>query len=124
MESAVKAAKSMMTKCVTDVSDQYLALRNTPLQGLPSPAQLIFQRRTRSLIPITPAQLKPTVIDAELLVDQRIKSMNKSHDRSSKPVKPFVPGDVKFDIFDSLNRKHVWDNGVIETLDKTLAHTL
>ena len=54
-ESAVKIVKRMMRKAVAEGEDQYealLELRSTPRQGgLPSPAQVMFGRTTRTLIP-------------------------------------------------------------------------
>ena len=62
-ESAVKAAKRMLKKCQKSGSDMYLALleiRNTPNQGMESsPVQRLFNRRTRSLIPMTENLLAP-----------------------------------------------------------------
>jgi hypothetical protein len=55
VENAVKTAKRIMTKAREANSDPLLALlewRNTPSEQLgPSPAQLIFGRRTRTRIP-------------------------------------------------------------------------
>ena len=54
-ESTVKIVKRMMRKAIDEGENQYealLELRSTPRQGgLPSPAQLMFGRRTRTLIP-------------------------------------------------------------------------
>ena len=54
-ESGVKIVKRMMRKAIAEGEDQYealLELRSTPRQGgLPSPAQLMFGRTTRTLIP-------------------------------------------------------------------------
>ena len=57
-ESAVKLIKQVLKKAVADNTDQYLALlelRNTPRQNTNcSPAQLMFNRATRSIIPTAP----------------------------------------------------------------------
>ena len=53
-EAAVKVVKDMMTRCLIDHEDQYealLELRNTPRQNGESPAQVMFQRETRTLLP-------------------------------------------------------------------------
>ena len=57
VENAIKTAKSLLKKSKTSRSDIYLVLlkcRNTPSEGLQStPAQRMFGRRTRTLIPTT-----------------------------------------------------------------------
>ena len=56
VERAIQVAKSLMQKAVDDRRDPFLAVlefRNTPSERLQlSPVQIIFGRRTRSLIPI------------------------------------------------------------------------
>jgi len=55
VENAVKTAKMLMMKAVEDKQDPFLALldwRNTPSEELQlSPAQIMFGRRTRTLMP-------------------------------------------------------------------------
>ena len=57
VEAAVKVAKNLLTKSKADGKNPLLALlelRNTPSQGLDSsPAQQFFNRRTRTLLPVT-----------------------------------------------------------------------
>ncbi|KAK3738937.1 hypothetical protein RRG08_006504 [Elysia crispata] len=53
-ESAVKVVKNMMKRCLIDHEDQYeglLELRNTPRQDGIIPAQVMFQREMRTLLP-------------------------------------------------------------------------
>ena len=61
-ESAVKAAKHLINKCVKEKSDMHLALLelwNTPIQGMEcSPVQLMFQWQTRSTLPVWAELLK------------------------------------------------------------------
>ena len=56
VERAIKVVKALLQKAVEDKRDQFLALLdfcNTPSESLQlSPVQIIFGRRTRSLIPI------------------------------------------------------------------------
>jgi len=56
-ENAVKCAKRLMEKAIEDKQDPFLALlawRNTPSEQLgPSPAQIMFGRRTRTHLPLT-----------------------------------------------------------------------
>ena len=64
-ENAVKICKQMMKKCQLSNGDVYNALldfRNTPSAETGySPAQLMFGRRTRTLLPIPQNKLKPEV---------------------------------------------------------------
>ena len=66
-ESAVKTAKRLLKKAVDSGSDPYLAIldyRNTPSQGTEtSPAQRLFGRRTRNLLPMTAKLLEPQRVD-------------------------------------------------------------
>ena len=53
-ENAVKQAKQLLEKCRKDGSDVQLGLlnlRNTPGDGMGSPAQRLLSRRTRTTIP-------------------------------------------------------------------------
>ena len=70
-ESAVKETKKILRKCRASGSDAFLALldhRNTPPAGVQvSPAQRLFNRRTRSLLPMTANLLEPQAVsDSEL----------------------------------------------------------
>ena len=65
-ESAVKILKNLMIKAEADGRDVYLALldwRNTPTEDIgSSPAQRLFGRRTRTLLPSSNQLLKPDAI--------------------------------------------------------------
>ncbi|KAK2146392.1 hypothetical protein LSH36_611g03056 [Paralvinella palmiformis] len=64
VEAAVKSAKRMLKKTRESGADQYLTLldiRNTPTNDLPSPAQRLINRRTRTLIPMTDRLLEPAL---------------------------------------------------------------
>ncbi|UYV63325.1 K02A2.6-like, partial [Cordylochernes scorpioides] len=53
-ERAVQTAKNLIRKCLDSGQEVELALLNfynTPRDGLPSPAQCLFSRRTRTLLP-------------------------------------------------------------------------
>ena len=69
-ESAVKQAKKILLKCGKTGSDAFLALldhRNTPPANMQiSPAQRLFSKRTRSLLPMTAALLQPSVSDEDV----------------------------------------------------------
>lgn len=65
-ENAVKTVKRIMMKAVESGSDIYLALldwRNTPSEGIPgSPAQRLFGRRTKTLLPMSQTLLQPKLV--------------------------------------------------------------
>ena len=65
-ENAVKTSKNLMKKAATTYSDFQLALldwRNTPTEGMKSsPAQRIFGRRTRTLLPTSKELLEPQLV--------------------------------------------------------------
>ena len=79
VESAVKAAEKMLTKCAMSHTDPCIALleiRNTPTQGTgSSPAQRLLNRRTRTLIPATDSKLAPR--GTEYMIDSMKLKHNK-----------------------------------------------
>uniref|UniRef100_A0A672P8D9 Integrase catalytic domain-containing protein n=1 Tax=Sinocyclocheilus grahami TaxID=75366 RepID=A0A672P8D9_SINGR len=95
-ERGVRSAKHLLEKCARDGSDVYAALlnlRNTPRDGLPSPAQCLLSRRTRSLIPLVPSQLTPRVesnVQAALFALRQ--KGKRSHDKSARCLSPLEPG--------------------------------
>ena len=66
-EGAVKVAKRILRKSHSSGEDPYIALlnlRNTPTEGLnTSPAQRLFGRRTKSMIPTSEARMRPGYAD-------------------------------------------------------------
>ncbi|XP_061877492.1 kinesin-1 heavy chain-like isoform X3 [Entelurus aequoreus] len=63
-EKTVQTAKRILTKAKEDKKDPYLCFleyRNTPVDGLKSPAQILMSRRLRSILPTTTQQLRPQV---------------------------------------------------------------
>ncbi|XP_015748130.1 PREDICTED: uncharacterized protein LOC107327924 [Acropora digitifera] len=73
VEKAVQTVKSLLTKVKQDSRDPYLALleyRNTPIDDVGSPAQLLMSRRLRSIIPTSDALLKPKVLDTHKVMEK------------------------------------------------------
>ncbi|CAC5421137.1 unnamed protein product [Mytilus coruscus] len=61
-EKFVQSVKKMLSKSKQDGKDPYIAMlkyRNTPLENLDSPAQLLMNRRLRTTIPTIKNRLKP-----------------------------------------------------------------
>ena len=77
-EAAVKTAKHMMRRCQLNHEDPYLGLlniRNTPTEGWhSSPAQRLFGRRTKTILPTTSSCLRP---ENRAIQSERIKASNK-----------------------------------------------
>ena len=66
MDNSVQTLKNLLIKAKQDHRDPYpglLEYRNTPIDDVGSPAQLLMSRRLRSIIPTTEGQLKPKVLD-------------------------------------------------------------
>ena len=101
VENAVKTAKQLMRKAIDDKADVYLAFldyRNTPTEAMhTSPAQRMFARRTRTLLPMLPVFLQ-TEPAAQRETPEQLKSRkNKQariYNRQSKKLATLQPGDV------------------------------
>ena len=83
-EAAVKIAKNLIKKC-DDVHEGLLAYRTTPLENGFSPAELMFSRKIRSMLPILPSKLESfkdhgKVVQRERGTKQKqIEAYNKRH---------------------------------------------
>ena len=97
--NTIKTAKSLLKKSKAARSDIYLALlewRNTPSEGLQSsPAQRMFGRRTRTLIPTTSELLKPKIVeDVPWKLFKRKQLQAKYYNISAKELPPLNNGEV------------------------------
>ena len=97
-EKAVHIAKTLLKKAKADKTDPYLALldyRNTPLDGLPSPAQLLMGRRTKTRLPTVDKLLMPEKMEG---MRDRLKAnqdKNKHYyDKGSHTLPTLKPGDT------------------------------
>ena len=97
--NSVKTAKNLLKKSKAARSNIYLALlewRNTPSEGLASsPAQRMFGRRTRTLIPTTNELVKPKIdedVPGKLLKRKQVQA--KYYNISAKKLPPLSSGDV------------------------------
>ena len=118
-ESAVKTAKKLRKKAVDSGSDPYLAIldyRNTPSQGTEtSPAQRLFGRRTRNLLPMTAKLLEPQTVDVGLESRRkRLRNLRSQwyYDKGVKDLEPLQEGD-KVRIKPMAVGRSVWEKGVI-----------
>ena len=98
-ESAVKAAKRLIRKCRKTGKSLFLGLlelRNTPTQNVGrSPAQRLFNRRTKTLLPTTKNALRPQFAETDL---EKLKFDKKRqafyHDKSVKLLPQLEEGDA------------------------------
>ena len=101
-ENAVKTAKQLMRKVIDDKTDGYLAFlkyRNTPTEAMhTSPAQGMFARRTRTLLPMLPVllQIEPAALcEAPGQLNIRKEKQARLYNRTSKKMFGTLhPGDV------------------------------
>ena len=80
IESAVKICENIMKKAVRGKCDPYLGLldyRNTPTELGSSPAQRLFSRRTRNLLPMTRKLLEPETLSTQDVQQKLINSRQK-----------------------------------------------
>jgi hypothetical protein len=92
-ERYVQEAKNLMKKCIEDNTDLQLALlhhRNTPRLDLGSPAQRMFNRRTKTLLPTNNKLFAPKMIRNISKKLQEIKTKEKHNaDRGKKENEEF-----------------------------------
>ena len=98
-ESAVKQAKRIIRTCKSSNDDIYLALlahRNTPqTTHETSPAQRLFNRRTKTPLPVSEKLLQPKINpQANKRIQQRQQLQKKYHDRGAKELSPLRKGEV------------------------------
>ena len=97
-EAAVKVAKRMLRKTTKSGEDQYLALlniRNVPTQGIDSsPAQRLFGRRTRTLLPTTQSQPRNPVNPESVHLRSNQERQAKYYNRTARDLPILKPGDT------------------------------
>ena len=95
-EASVKVVKHILLKCQENGDDFYKSLqayRATPLECGMSPAQLLFQRRIKTSLPIHHSLLK--VEKGHEIINNKLKakeSVKTKFDRHTRPTTSFVPG--------------------------------
>lgn len=85
-ERAVQTVKSLLKKAINSDGDFHLALlnfRNTPRDGLSSPAQLLMGRRLRCKLPVHPELLKPQPVDSSQY-HTMLRNQSKAKERYDK----------------------------------------
>ena len=98
-EAAVKICKTMFRRCHLGGEDIYIALldyRNTPSAEIGcSPAQLMYRRRTRTLLPIPKKKLNP---EMQTGVNEKLKQSKarqaELYNRSARPLPELKEGEI------------------------------
>ncbi|CAC5381738.1 unnamed protein product [Mytilus coruscus] len=91
-ERFVQSVKKMLSKSKQDGKDPYIAMlkyRNTPLENIDSPAQLLMNRRLRTTIPTIKNRLKPkcgNLKNTQRKMKQQKMNQKQYYDKSSKPL--------------------------------------
>ena len=95
-ERTVQTAKSILDKAKAENKDPYLSLleyRNTPVDNLKSPAQLLMSRRLRSILPATAKHLQPQIASQQAVHERREVCQQRQqayYNRSARPL-PQLP---------------------------------
>ena len=98
-ERSVQTVKNLLNKANRDGKDPYVSIleyRNTSIDQIGSPAQLLTSRRLRSVVPTTKSLLQPKVIDEDLASSKLItkKTFQKLYyDRGSKELPTISQGE-------------------------------
>ncbi len=120
VENAVKTAKTLMRKAEESESDPYLSLldwRNTPTEILnTSPAQQLFNRRTKTLLP-TSNQLLKLKVPVDVLEKMKFQKAKQSinYNKGAKELGELRPGDtVRLQPTRSLGKSKEWLQAKVE----------
>ncbi|XP_065568944.1 uncharacterized protein LOC136032603 [Artemia franciscana] len=97
-EKAVGIAKNMIKKtqfCRSEMSNALLEYRNTPVDGMASPAQLLMSRNLQSTIPCTLEHLTPKIVPKSEFVESHLECQlrqQKYYNRHSKDLQELKQG--------------------------------
>ena len=113
-EIYVKIVKGILNKAKAEHKDPYLSIlqyRNTPIDNLGSPAQLLMNRRLRSKLPVTLKHLKPKVISQKIVHEKLTQKQEKQkyfYDKSKRNLNELKPGDTI-----RVQSEKKWEPGVV-----------
>lgn len=97
VENGVKIVKQLMKKALESNSDPYLALlnyRDAPLKHGHSPAELLFNRKLRTRLPVLVESEADQSNDRVLYAKKKFKYDQKSqYDKGSRALRPLCPRD-------------------------------
>ncbi len=117
VENAVKTAKNLLKKSQESGTDYHLTLliwRNTPTEGLDSsPAQRLFGRRTRTLLPTTTKQLKPNLVPTIRRKESRKSRQAMYFNRRASKLPTLEQGTIVRVLLDPEAKPKRWHKGKI-----------
>ena len=117
-EAAVKITKTMMCKALQDGTDQYAALlelRNTPRQDTgTSPAEMMFGRNTRSLLPSTGTKSIPSKIQVMMKRAKRRLAIKNNYNKGARDLKRLTPSQPVYYQYKE-GRRPEWRRGTVRT---------
>ena len=99
-EKAVQIVKRLLSKAKQDGKDPYISLleyRNTPIDNVASPAQILMSRRLRSHLPTTQSQLKSKVVEPEEMkkkLEAKKAKQKKYYDQGSRKQSALKEGET------------------------------
>ena len=88
----MQTIKKILTKCKEDGTPPLLAIleyRNTPVDGLKSPAELMMSRQLRSILPATNYHLTPKPVDKSEVFSKRLTLQGRQkryYDHHARPL--------------------------------------
>ncbi|KAG8179926.1 hypothetical protein JTE90_025251 [Oedothorax gibbosus] len=112
VERGVQAVKNILIKAAHDNSNPHLVLmeyRNTPMDGLPSPAEILMGRPLRTLVPTLPSQLTPHYDFSS--TKERLNYRQQRQHKYDVHARPLQPLKENQDVIFRLDNK--WCPGVI-----------
>ena len=117
-EDAVKITKTMTCKALRDGTDQYAAileLRNTPRQNTGiSPAEMMFGRNTRSLLPSTGTTSIPSKKQVMMKRAKRSFAIKSNNNKGARDLKRLTPSQPVYYQYKK-GRRPEWRIGTVRT---------
>ena len=84
------------------------------MDGLGSPVQLLYGRRTRTVLPIKPSLLKSEKVNAYIpvVLSEKQQEQKRYYDRNTKVLKPLNSGDQ---VRVKTSKQKRWEPGIVES---------
>ena len=124
IERNVQTIKKILKKAIVSNKDPHLTLlewRNTPIdESLPTPAELLFGRKIRGIIPTNPKLLEPQQVNSKLYHAEMKRRQNEQTKYYNKNItnKEHQPLKIGDQVIVKIEEKKPGETGVIEDIDK------
>ncbi|XP_059049470.1 uncharacterized protein K02A2.6-like [Achroia grisella] len=113
VERTIQSVKRLLCKSLHENKDPFLAMlefRNTPIaHNIPSPAENLFNRKLRGILPSNSERFKPKVSIKPKLIERTMMS-ERNYNRNKVNLKMLQPGDVVL-----FKVRNEWRKGVIKS---------